>query len=40
MNPSFDFVPKKLLTGIVSEFGILPYGKFIKKAKLNLKKFN
>tara|TARA_Y100000310_G_scaffold104733_1_gene103084 strand:+ start:9142 stop:9957 length:816 start_codon:yes stop_codon:yes gene_type:complete len=39
INPAFDFVSKKLLSGVVSEFGILPYNQFIKKAKKNLKKF-
>jgi len=39
-NPAFDFVNKKLISGIVSEFGILSYKKFIKKARQNLKKFS
>ena len=39
INPAFDLVPKKLLTGIVSEFGVLPYDDFIKKAKENLEKW-
>ena len=39
INPAFDFTPKKLLTGVISEFGILPYSKFVKKAKQNLKRF-
>ncbi len=39
INPAFDFVPKKLLTGVVSEFGVLKYGAFIKHAKKNLKSF-
>ncbi len=30
-NPAFSFVPKKHIKAIVSEFGILPYGKFLKK---------
>jgi len=37
INPAFDFVPKKLLKATISEFGILPYNQFIKKAKKNLK---
>jgi len=37
INPIFDKIKKKLLTGVISEFGILPYNKFIKKAKKNLK---
>jgi translation initiation factor 2B subunit (eIF-2B alpha/beta/delta family) len=40
INPAFDFVDKKLLTGVISEFGILSYKQFIKKAKQNLKKFS
>lgn len=39
LNPAFDIVPRKYITGVVSEFGIFPYKKFIKKAKENLKKF-
>ena len=39
-NPAFDFVNSKLLTGVVSEFGILSHKNFIKKAKTNLKKFS
>jgi len=39
INPAFVKVPKKLITGVISEFGILPYDQFIKKAKQNLKKF-
>jgi methylthioribose-1-phosphate isomerase len=31
-NPAFEFVPKKYITGIVSELGILSYDKFVKKA--------
>ncbi len=40
LNPAFDLTPKSLLTGVVSELGILPYNQFIKKAKQNLKKFS
>ena len=29
-NPAFEFVPKKYITGIVSEFGILKYKEFVK----------
>ena len=39
VNPAFDKIPKKLLTGVVSEFGVLSYNQFIKKAKQNLKRF-
>jgi len=38
--PAFDFTRKIFITGVVSEFGILNYNDFIKKAKENLKKFN
>ncbi len=30
-NPAFEFVPKKLIKGIISEHGLLSYDKFIKK---------
>ena len=40
INPAFDLVPKNLLTGVISEFGVLTYNTFIKKAKQNLKKFS
>ena len=30
-NPAFSFVPKEHIKAIVSEFGILPYGKFLKR---------
>lgn len=30
-NPAFEFVPKKLITGIISEHGLLTYDKFVKK---------
>lgn len=33
VNPSFDFTKRKYLTGVISEFGILPYKDFIKQAK-------
>jgi translation initiation factor 2B subunit (eIF-2B alpha/beta/delta family) len=32
-NPAFEFVPKKYLTGIASELGILSYDKFVKRMK-------
>jgi translation initiation factor 2B subunit (eIF-2B alpha/beta/delta family) len=35
INPAFDRTNKKLVSGVVSEFGILHYGNFIKKAKKN-----
>lgn len=35
-NPAFDFVKKELLTGVISEFGVLTHKQFIKKAKKNL----
>jgi len=31
-NPSFEAVPKKYINGIVSEYGLLKYDKFVKKA--------
>ncbi|RLG13516.1 hypothetical protein DRN69_05480 [Candidatus Pacearchaeota archaeon] len=30
-NPAFEFVPKKYITKIISELGILDYGKFVKR---------
>lgn len=33
INPAFDFTNKKLLSGVVSELGILKYKDFIKNAK-------
>lgn len=30
-NPAFEFIDKKYIVGIVSEFGILKYGDFLKK---------
>jgi|TARA_Y100000296_G_scaffold87040_1_gene129406 ribose 1,5-bisphosphate isomerase len=32
-NPAFEFVPKKYITKIVSEFGVLSYNDFLKKVK-------
>ncbi len=31
-NPAFEFVPKKYIKAIISEFGILSYDKFVKKS--------
>lgn len=32
-NPAFEFVDEKYISGIVSEFGIMKYGDFVKKMK-------
>ena len=32
-NPAFEFVPKKYITKIISELGILKYNNFLKKIK-------
>ncbi|VVB83585.1 Ribose 1,5-bisphosphate isomerase [uncultured archaeon] len=32
-NPAFEFVPKKYITGIVTELGIMKYDKFVKKMR-------
>jgi ribose 1,5-bisphosphate isomerase len=32
-NPAFEFVPKKYIKAVVSEYGILSYGEFLKKVK-------
>ena len=31
-NPAFEFVDKKYISGIVSEFGLMSYDKFLKRA--------
>lgn len=36
-NPAFSFVPKKYIKAIVSEFGILPYDKFLKRLEDKIK---
>ncbi len=33
-NPAFEFVHKKYITGIVSELGLMNYGKFLRKISL------
>lgn len=35
-NPAFEIVDKKLISGVVSEYGVLAYPKFIKIAKKNI----
>ncbi len=30
-NPAFEFIRKKYITGIITEFGVMSYDKFIKK---------
>lgn len=37
-NPAFEFVPKKLISGIISEYGLLKYDKFVRL--MNGKRFN
>ena len=32
-NPAFELIPKKYITGIISEFGKLAYSEFLKKVK-------
>lgn len=32
-NPAFEFVPKKLITGIITEYGLMKYGEFLRKMK-------
>lgn len=39
VNPAFDITKKKYVSGVISELGFLPYGKFIRQAKKNLKSF-
>ena len=38
-NFSFDLIPPKQITGIISEFGILTYNQFIKESKKNFKRY-
>lgn len=38
-NLAFEMVPKKQVTAVVSELGILPYKKFMKEAKKALKNY-
>ena len=33
-NPAFELVEKEFVKGIISQLGILPFGKFLKKVKL------
>lgn len=33
INPSFEFIPKELIKGIISELGTLPFDKFLKRIK-------
>lgn len=40
LNPAFSALDKKYVSGVVSEFGILKYNKFINKAIKNLKTFS
>ena len=35
MNPAFEFIPKNLIKGLISEYGILKYNDFLKKVKNN-----
>jgi len=37
VNPAFDFIRNKFLSGIISEFGILSAKQFVKKARVKLK---
>jgi len=30
-NPAFEFVPKKYITGIITELGLMKYNTFVKK---------
>lgn len=32
-NPAFEFVPKKYIKGVVTEFGVLDYNQFLKRIK-------
>lgn len=39
-NPAFELIKKKYIKAIVSELGILSYGKFLKKVKKKQEKFS
>ena len=30
-NPAFEFIPKKYIKAVISEFGVLPYNSFLRK---------
>ncbi len=32
MNPAFESIDKKYIKGVVSEYGILSFGEFVKRA--------
>jgi len=32
-NPAFEFIKKKYITAIITEFGVLKYRDFLKKMK-------
>jgi len=32
-NPAFEFIPKKHITGIITEFGLMNYERFVRKMK-------
>jgi len=34
-NPAFEFVRKKYITGIITEFGLMRYERFVKKMNIN-----
>lgn len=38
-NPAFEKIRKRYISGIISEFGKMPYSGFIKKAKLSFSQF-
>jgi ribose 1,5-bisphosphate isomerase len=33
-NPAFEFIPKKYISGIISEFGLMKYDEFVKKMNI------
>jgi len=35
-NPAFGKIPKKYIKGVISEYGILSYSEFVKKARKNI----
>jgi len=39
LNPAFDLVNKKLLTGVITELGVMHYGEFLKKIQAISKTF-
>jgi len=33
-NPAFEFIDRKYISGIVTEFGVMKFGEFLKRMKV------